>query len=223
MILVTVAETAHPESRREFAPCGQWTVAVENVGTPAVIDAWIQRDDTAYGYPERGRQSRFDDPAYRYRDSAGRLVEVDSTSYIKRAGTLNALATGDRSIVMGGFRRDSFKAAKYSAEGPAIAPSTRAGPEAMAPSEDSEICHGVLAAGARSGARVSMNGTSVAAPQVTRWIADRMAAGAPCDRAAVLALGVASDPPGAPPLPASRKGGGRINFAPVAGPRRTAN
>jgi hypothetical protein len=111
-ILVVVAETADPESRREFAPCGQWTVAVENVGTPAVIDAWVQRDDTAYGYPVRGRQSRFDDPAYRYRDDAGRLVEVDNTSYVKRAGTLNALATGDRPIVVGGFQRDNFKAAK---------------------------------------------------------------------------------------------------------------
>jgi transposase InsO family protein len=223
-ILIAVAETADPDAKRDFAPCGEWTVSVENAGTPAVIDAWIQRDDTAYGYPERGRQSRFDDPAYEHRDDAGRLVETDNTaSYVRRAGTLNALATGDRSIVMGSFRRDTFKAAKYSAEGPAIAPSTRAGPEAMAPSEDSEICHGVLAAGARSGARVWMNGTSVAAPHVTRWIADRMAAAAPCDRAAVFALGVASDPPGAPPLPASRKGGGRINFPPVGGPRRTAN
>jgi hypothetical protein len=222
MILVAVAETADPGSKREFASCGQWTVAVENVGTPAVIDAWVQRDDTAYGYPVRGRQSRFDDPAYRYRDDAGRLVEVDNTSYVKRAGTLNALATGDRPIVVGGFQRDNFKAAKYSAEGPAIPPSARIGPDAMAPSEDSEVCHGVLAAGARSGSRVWMNGTSVAAPQVSRWLADRMAAAATADRNAVVAHGVASDP-GAPPVPVSRKGGGRINFPPVAGPRRTAN
>ena len=32
-------------------------------------------------------------------------------------------------------------------------------------------CHGVLAAGSRSGSKVAMNGTSVAAPQLTRELA----------------------------------------------------
>jgi len=48
----------------------------------------------------------------------------------------------------------------------------------------------MLAAGTRSRSVVAVNGTSVAAPQVTRWIADRMAAGYSGDSAEVIAEGV---------------------------------
>ena len=69
-----------------------------------------------------------------------------------------------------------------------------------------------------------MNGTSVAAPQVARLIADELSAGRPGDRAAVQALAAASDatlpplPP--PPPPNERYGAGRLLLPPVVPLRR---
>jgi hypothetical protein len=185
MLLVSVAETAAPEGETHVAPMGTWEIAVRNLGDATTVDAWVQRDDTPFGYPVRGRQSRFDDAAYAYRDGAGRLVETDNSSPVRRAATLNALATGRRTLVVGGLQRDSLRPAPYSALGPALPPSARTGPDLMAPSEDSAARQGVRAAGTRSGSTAAMNGTSVAAPQVARWIAAEMAAGRSVDRQAL--------------------------------------
>jgi Subtilase family len=219
-VLIALAETSRREPEPAVAPAGTWQVRVRNAGPAATIDAWIQRDDTPYGYPQRGRQSRFEDVAYEYVDDAGRLIEEDSPeSYVRRDGTINSLATGANTLVIGGYRRSDGKLAVYSAGGPVV-PSLggvprRAGPDAVAPSEDSVACRGVLAAGTRSGSTVAINGTSVAAPQISRWIADRMAAGEPFDRNALCAIA-------RKPVPASaeREGCGRIDCAPVSGVSR---
>ena len=59
------------------------------------VRAWIQRDDSVIGFPRRGRQSHFDDPAYERFDAWGRpCTEDNKRSYVKRAGTINGLATG---------------------------------------------------------------------------------------------------------------------------------
>jgi subtilisin family serine protease len=113
--------------------------------------------------------------------------------------------------------------APYSAGGPVTQPVLpppldRIGPDAVAPSDDSLAHDGVLAAGSRSGSVVAMNGTSVAAPQVARLIADELSAGRPGDRAAVQALAAASDatlPPLPPPPPNERYGAGRLLLPPV--------
>ena len=47
----------------------------------------------------------------------------------------------------------------------------------MAQSDRSYVHRGILAAGTRSGSRVVMNGTSVAAPQIAREIAEMRATG----------------------------------------------
>ena len=105
------------------------------------------------------------------------------------------------------------------------------GPDAMAVSDDSHAHRGILAAGTRSGSTVPMNGTSVAAPQITRWIAERMAAAGNHDRAAVAKFALqglpaspwpqtkteANRPVNAPApdpvkLPPERIGAGRVEF-----------
>jgi hypothetical protein len=238
MIFVAVAPTVTLDSIRKVAPFGTWEVKVrKKKAGAAVIDAWVQRDDTPYGYPRRGRQSRFDDSErnYPYWDDAGREVETDSpASYIKRDGTLNAIGTGCKSTLVGSFRRIDWNPAKYSASGPAIAPSrglpVNDGPDAMAVSDDSHAHKGILASGTRSSSTVPMNGTSVAAPQITRWIAEQMAASNINDRGAVAkfaqqglpaspwagTLTEATRPPYAPPpsasLPPKRIGAGRVDF-----------
>jgi hypothetical protein len=220
-IVVSLPPTASHDPELAVAPSGTWRIRVRNPGSAAIqdIDGWIQRDDTPYGYPVRGRQSRFDDPSYRRFDDGGREIEVDDpASYVKRAGTINAIATGTHAVVIAGSRRSSRKQAKYSAAGPIVnpAPGQPNGPDAMAVSEDSDACGGLLAAGTRSGSVVAMNGSSVAAPQIARWIAGEWAALPPRagDRAAVALqaqtppLGLPATSP--PAIPTARAGAGRI-------------
>lgn len=223
MMLIATAPTTSEDPVGTVAPFGRWLVEVRNIG-PALdlVHAWIRRDDTPYGYPQRGRQSYFDDPNYRRFDDAGREVHNDVNSYIHCDSTISGLATGEETVVIGGFRRSDLSAAEYSAGGPIVTPpggiAHRAGPDAMAVSEDSVTRHGVMAAGSRSGSVVAMYGTSVAAPQVARWLADQMAAGNAFGRNAVNALAVLQEnarPVGTPaPPPVQRGGGGRIEFPP---------
>jgi hypothetical protein len=232
MILVAVAPTTSDNPAAETAPAGTWQVEVRRDGSACAVDAWIQRDDTAFGYPQRGRQSRFEDDDYEQFDEAGRELEADNAlSYIKRAGTISPIATGRRTVIVGGIHKHDWRAAKYSASGPVIRPPGRGvpnadGPDAMAPSQGGPAHHGIFGAGSRSGSKVRMSGTSVAAPQITRWIAERMAKGQPHDRKAVsqfASAGVApgyrteaNPPPGARPKPPSnRSGKGRIEGPPI--------
>lgn len=230
MIAISLAPTATLRSNWQVAPAGNWDIEIENQGPQALtLDAWIQRDDTPIGYPSRGRQSRFEDPNYRRFTLGGRERERDNAaSYVKRDGTINSIATGRRTIVIGGYRRQpavrsyfselpSLVPGKYSASGPLVDPPAgqprhRRGPDAMAVSEES-MHRGVLAAGSRSSSATHMRGTSLAAPLVTRLIARRMAAGLPVDRAAVAALAQqaeAARPLPNPRVPRRRGGAGRI-------------
>jgi len=226
MILIAIAPTTSDDAT-ELAPSGTWEIEVRRNGVASVVDAWIQRDDTAFGYPTRGRQSRFEDEKYERFDEPGRELEVDNPqSYVKRDGTINPIATGRRTVVIGGIHYQDWRAAKNSAGGSVIRPPGRGapntdGPDAMTISDGSPAHYGILAAGSRSGSTVAMSGTSVAAPQIARWIADQMATGQAHDRQAVsqfaqagVAAGYrteANPPPGASPKPpATRSGGGRI-------------
>jgi hypothetical protein len=222
-ILLSMAPTAQLSAAPQTAPSGTWRIEVRNNGRAIKIDAWVQRGDTPPGYPLFGRQSRFDDPRYVRFDLAGRPEEIDvGPSSIKRYGTLNALATGRRAIVIGGYRRSDYKASRYSGAGPVIDPPSiggpwRDGPDATAVSDDTPALYGILAAGTRTGSVCAMNGSSVAAPQITRLIAELMTAGIASDRTAVQGIAKLADP--APPLPPERGGAGRIPMPP-RNPRR---
>lgn len=188
-ILVAIAPTvaAFGESK-PVAPAGVWKVGIRNAGGAPLngIDAWIQRDDSPYGNAARGRQSYFDDPNYVRRDAVGRDELEDSlASYVKRDGTISAIATGRLTAVIGGLRRREISdrskpltPAPYSARGTAeLAASGRRiqKPKALELkiSEDSMVLPGKIGAGVRSGSIAAVNGTSVAAPQKTRQIADK--------------------------------------------------
>jgi hypothetical protein len=223
MFLVTLQPTADLDPTAAIAPAGVWTVTLKNksLGRRDVVDARIQRDETLYGHPRRGRQSYFDEACYGRYDHAGRAREDDDPAcLVRRMGTLNSIATGRAPIVTGGFQRRERKPAPYSAAGPitpqlGAPPPHRAGPDAMTVSDDSRVHSGVLAAGSRSGSVVAMNGTSVAAPQLARWIADERSQGRSGDRTAVAAR-AAADEAGSPPQPpkprAERGGAGRIRL-----------
>jgi hypothetical protein len=209
LIMSPTAQLArHPRT----APSGTWKIEIRNESTVGEVEvnAWVQRGDTPFSYPLWGRQSRFDDDKYVRFDPQGRPEEEDDlASPIRRRGTQNAMATGNYPVVIGGFRRDDGKPSRYSGAGPVA---TRTGPDAAAIADDSVAMHGILAAGTRSGSVIALDGTSVAAPQITRLIAEWMTAGMPSDRAAVHDFAYNKDP--GRPLPGSpeeqRLGGGRI-------------
>jgi hypothetical protein len=117
------------------------------------------------------------------------------------------------------MQRKELRVAPYSAGGPVVTPEggpSRADerkPDILLVSDDSKVHAGVIAAGARSGSFVAISGTSVAAPQIARWVANEIAAGRPGRRDDAIAeaeLEEASIPkPPAPPLPPERGGHGR--------------
>jgi hypothetical protein len=189
------------------APSGTWQIIVTNVNASSLwIDSWIWRDDNPFGYSIRGRQSRFEDPSYERFDPKGHPSEVDNAaSHVKRDDSINGIATGSQPVVVGACRRSDLASAPYSAGGPTLG--ARSGPDVTAWAEWSVACHGMLASGTRSGSVVAVNGTSVAAPQVTRWIADRMAHGYTGDRPAVAAEGAVHPTPN---IPSKRGGSGYV-------------
>ena len=151
----------------------------------------------------------------------GEVPERDEPkSAVKRAGTLNPIATGRHTIVIGGFRRKDLLPADYSGEG---AVASRVGPDALAVSDHSIVHSGLLAAGTRSGSVIALTGTSLAVPQITRLVACLLAEGEP---AVAPPLGPplkrrkdrSARRPG--PLPEQRAGKGRIERAPVVSVHR---
>jgi hypothetical protein len=227
MVELFLAPTGYPDGGVPLATPGVWRITIHNAGSTDIGEthAWIQRDDAAPGYPQRGRQSYFDDPKYRRYNDGGRAVEIDADSnYVKRAGTLNAIATGTQTIVVGGFRPSDGAPATYSSSGPVLHPPGRGapsadGPDAMLVSEDAPSHRGVLAAGTRSGSCASMFGTSVSAPQATQWLAERMAQGKSNDRNALFTAAASAPAPPPPPSP-QRGGGGRLELKSNRPPRK---
>lgn len=169
-----------------LSPVGTWKIELTHTGGLSagdIVHAWIWRDDMIYGFPLHGRQSYLHHADYNRLDGAGRDLEVDNSSLVKRVSTINSLATGPSTIVIGGYLGKESVMAKYSAAGAKTPAATPRRPDASTISEDSRVHRGRLAAGSRSGSTVSIGGTSVAAPQVARIVADNLAMLGPGDHA----------------------------------------
>ena len=232
LVRLSLAPTCSPDDDKPIAPAGLWRIRIDNaLAAPLCeVHAWVQRGDSAPGYKRSGRQSYFDDPAYRRYDDGGREIEDDadpltSASYVKRECTLNAIATGKEPIVIGGFRRSDNKPAPYSAAGPLQYPGYSGrgapnpdGPEAMFPSEDAPSLRGVLGAGTRSNSCIAMHGTSVSAPQAARFVAAQFRLKAANDRQGVFDAAQMRSP--SSPAEQARNGGGKVDMPSTRLPRR---
>jgi len=173
-IHLSVNGTAPRSDGPRPAPAGRWRLSVTNKSRSRVTaHLYIQRDDTPAGFPLRGRQSHFDHAgAYGRVDLDGSYLELKTTKVcpITSEDTLSAIATGTGSIVVGAAdAADRLRPADYTSSGPSI---SRNGPDCAAVSDHGAAHWGVLAAGTYSGSVVAMRGTSVAAPQLVRRIAD---------------------------------------------------
>lgn len=103
------------------------------------------------------------------------IDDTGNPSPIRRMGALNNVATAGEAYVVGGYMLQSKQLAAYSASGPGRAATRLPGIDVLATSDSSQHIRGVRSTGVRTGTSFRMDGTSVAAPVVTRWIVNWMA------------------------------------------------
>ncbi|MEM1234511.1 MAG: hypothetical protein AAGH70_10320 [Pseudomonadota bacterium] len=171
--LIALAPT--DSSTAGHAPSGLWKIVVKNKGSvPMTLRFWIQRD-ISYGRGFTGaRQSYFDEPANQLFTKEGRLNEEDTPGAMTaRKGTLNGMATGATSLVVGagkgwGSNAELYSCAARDGETKAVEAS------AMVTKTLAEV--GRLSGGVRTGPRVRLTGTSVSAPAIGAALRDLIAA-----------------------------------------------
>lgn len=158
MALLSLAPVA---GRRAAASPGRWQVELRNRDAKRVVHfhAWIQRDEPPLGF-DQPLQSAFD-------EVVGARVPGDTT--------VSDLACEPGPLVVGavGLRGRDERSYSSRCNPDAVRPRMR-GIDLAAPADAGAADTGLMAAGARSGSRVRMSGTSVAAPIVARRVACQM-------------------------------------------------
>jgi len=161
---------------------GDWTIKVTGVGQNAEVHAYVARSDPNMGVRTGAKRSYFVDPNWeRTRAAAASCKYVNGEfdnagSLIHRYGTLNGIATAsDASVhVAGGYILANGRKSPYSSAGPARnGPlALRVGPDYALLCDESYALGGIRAGGNRSGSVFRLTGTSAAAPQLARWVAN---------------------------------------------------
>lgn len=193
-VLIAINPTKSYTADLPVAPSGAWRIALSNRETvPVEAELYIQRQDTPASDQPPGRQSFFDhEDAYELDRETGNYERLSDTCPITYDRSLSAFATGVSVVVGAAFEKEpgsaSHEPSLYTSSGPT---SSRPAPDFGAVADDSRALLGVFAAGTQSGSMIAMNGTSIAAPQVTRALAD---AGADVPTL-MTALGVTSTAP----------------------------
>jgi hypothetical protein len=175
MALVALAPCTSFRTATAIAPHGLWQIEVRNNSASALtrpVHLWIDRDDFNLGTLVRGRQSHFVDPLYdpmRWLKAATD-DKPGSAALVRRRGTLTGIATGTGALAAAGYRHSDTGHVRYSSAGPTRG--TAQGPYCAAVTDQSRSLRGLLAAGTRGSSVVRLVGTSTAAPQLARWVAD---------------------------------------------------
>ena len=166
MVLLMVAATQISSTRVEV-PSGAWSVSIHNRGHRALrVQAWVERDML----PGSGRSTQ----AARL---LGRKCGDAQGAELTDANTFSNIATGEQVFRVGALTWLSETGR------PAVSPYSsqadrgRPGPEFSAVADMSAALPGIRVSGNTSASVGRMNGTSVAAPQAARWIANQLAAG----------------------------------------------
>lgn len=180
LIAVAPTETSALHVKRHPAAAGTWNVNVKAASSR--IDAWVQREEGSFNDPVRGAGTYLEDREYQRFTYTGDRNEVDtSASSVQRFGTLNGAATGKNSLVVGAYRNADGKALQESSAANNRIYETvfernkdnvTAKSFFAASADSSRILRGIQAATNGAGsATIALTGTSAAAPQVTRLIA----------------------------------------------------
>ncbi|WP_434874897.1 S8 family serine peptidase [Bradyrhizobium oligotrophicum] len=186
-VLVAMAPTEPHDDCLPGADSGRWTVTIRRTTTARLgdhpIHCWIQRSTDFESFRSGSRQSYFDLDTYEEArfTPQGDLAETDTvTSPVKRFGSLNGLATGRMSLVVGGYRLGAglgsslacAQPARYSAAGTLRPDWIEKIVDCSAMSDRSRALPGTISAGVRSGSRSVVQGTSAAAPIVARQLVE---------------------------------------------------
>jgi hypothetical protein len=190
--LLAIAPTSSFDASTATAPSGIWKIRLCNTdakGAAITIDAYVERDDEAIDIPTGARQSHFEDGRYtsprnRY-DMDAFVDDPTNGTLIRRSGNFNSIATGRKTLSVGGVRvtpsSPQFRWAHYSPQKPdpdasrRSRPGVKKIPDTEAYSDETAAMLGVRAAGTRSTAVVRLVGTSDASPQVARRIINALA------------------------------------------------
>ena len=161
------------------------------------IHAWAERNDLVYGNVRRQQSTVFaaeqpPEPTEFTPRSAQQQRQptrgdwTPSPEPYQLAYTLGSLAggkagsAGRKVLVAGAYRRGDGEPTPYSSGGPSTEPARtsrgattrRESPDVDAPSDESVSVRGTRSAGMLAGGVTRLSGTSAAAPQVTRWLAN---------------------------------------------------
>jgi hypothetical protein len=158
---------------------GDYTIKVTGVGENAEVHAYVARSDPNMGVRTGAKRSYFVDPEWeRTRSAEAACTRVNGEfdkagSLVSRFGTLNGIATAKkhRVHVAGGYVLADGRKSPYSSAGPPRH-GHRVGPDYVLPCDESYALQGIRAGGTRSGIVFRLVGTSAAAPQLARWVAN---------------------------------------------------
>jgi hypothetical protein len=185
--LISWAPTERQDPAMPRAMAGDWRIAFaapKECMEP--IHLYVPRSQTNAGALRRGRQAVFIDasPGADYDPRRWlRAAEEDPSparSPIRRAGTLSALASGHAQagieVVGAAFAREGTRTA-YTSQGPTVrragaAQPSRQGPDCHRPADSARAMRGISVGGTTGAQIVRVTGTSFAAPQRAREIAN---------------------------------------------------
>jgi hypothetical protein len=162
-------------------PGGDWLLTVGARGDQAIhVDVFVARSETEMGAPQRHRPSKLMDPScdpHRYLREAEEDPTPSGTRpaiQVVREGTVGSPASCAGVVAVGGLRlRESVL--NRSKPGMQPAPESGeglAGNAWAAPMDESKAAPGIPGIGSRSASVSRLRGTSFAAPQVARTLAD---------------------------------------------------
>jgi hypothetical protein len=190
MVLIALAPTTTFRPDVAIAPAGQWRLELACQGDDMPqVDAYIARNDPDIGQMKRGRTARFVSAGYDPQSSLRPADDDDlagTPDVVSRRGTMNwtfPSTTADARglhVVAGRVLNTQFPDGvrkqyhpPYSSAGPDRRGQVIA-PEGSCVTDESIVLRGVRAGGTRSGGHVRIVGTSTAAPQRARLIANRV-------------------------------------------------
>ncbi len=187
-----------PGTRHAEAPAGDWTIRLlrprgarmpqvhlpDGRAVRGAVQCRVQIDTASLQGNTGARQSAFVSASYQPTGPDGAAGESDASGPVRRFGNLNGLAATRTGLIVAGHDQTTGRAAAYSGAGAQrdLAGGTGAVPfdrqvDLSAPTDRSPSKQGIVSTGTRSGIRAEMRGTSVAAPQAARRLAEALLAG----------------------------------------------
>lgn len=173
MALVALAPTFVRDSdgADPAAAHGRWLISVKGSSAVGRVHVNVARTNHNMGARKHARSSYLRDAQYEeFRHSRqGRNGSPPPLSLVQSSSTLNGIATGAQIRVASGYRLSDASAASYASQGP-CAP--RDGPDLSYPTDESALLPGIMGGAVRAGTVARLVGTSTAAPQLARELAE---------------------------------------------------